>query len=91
MQTSCMGMYPNKNVNLSQFYSVPAQAYSSHGYPYSLYIQPNHSMNIVSPTQQNTPGSASGFDDFFPNGGASPSGLGPLGATNGTNFQGNVN
>ena len=48
-------MYPNQNVNLSQFY--PGQSYSTRtAYPYPFYIQTSHHMNVASapPTQKNT-------------------------------------
>ena len=73
-------MFPNKNVNISQFYSVPSPAYSHHPYPYSLYVQPSHSMNIVSQTQKNTP--APYLDEGFTNGFS----LSSLGTNNGESF-----
>lgn len=72
-------MFPNKNVNISQFYPVHASpAYSHHSYPYSLYIQPNHAMGIVPQTPtKNTPPPY--LDESFANG----SSFSGLGANNG--------
>ena len=73
-------MYPNKNVSLSPFYSVSASSYPSHGYPYSLYIQPNHG---ILPSSQN-PAPPPCLEDVFSSGPGLPT------ASCTSNFQGEL-